>query len=169
MRTLENHQVFPRQLLVRVVNDLLIQRIFYKRYVQWSTILTSALLKTTEFLLTITRARIKWPPDTKCQSVSQFSKKGQFSEVKSSQAHFQNQLSFLLAIIRARKIERVPSFTNCVEIPSLIASKFPHAKKSIYVSVSQVVVKKHNISSAEFTDENNYPHKFINHINSLAP
>jgi len=42
---------FPRQLIVRVVNPPNTEcvTIFYKRSVQWGTILTSALSKTTEF------------------------------------------------------------------------------------------------------------------------
>jgi len=46
-----------------VCHDLL------QRSVQWGTILTNALLKTTEFVLTVTRAPSKWPPNTECVTI----------------------------------------------------------------------------------------------------
>jgi len=43
--------------------------IFYTRSVQWGTILTSTLLKTTDSFSAVTCARSKWPPNTECVTI----------------------------------------------------------------------------------------------------
>jgi len=86
--------------------------IFYKRSVQWGTILTSALLKTTEFFSLQLLVRVV--KDLLIRSVSRFSTKDQFNKVQSSQAHSWKPTSFSLAATRARS-KRPPNM-DCFTI-----------------------------------------------------
>ena len=81
-----------RQLLVRVVNHTLllirsVSRFSTIRSVQWGQTLTVALLRTSEFVSAVTRARNKshTTPNTECVTILY---KNQFSEVKPSHTHF---------------------------------------------------------------------------------
>ena len=77
--------------------------IFYKRSVQWGTILTltqAHFWKPLSFFSTVTRVRSKWPPKT--EFVTIFYKKNQFNEVQSSQALFWKPPSLFSTVTRAR-------------------------------------------------------------------
>jgi len=142
--------------------------IFYKVSVQWGKILTSALLRTTEFCFSAgTCARSKWPPNTECvttfyqisgqwgtiltstlmkttefflrqllvrvvnvlliQSVSRFPTKYQFSEVKSSQAHFWKPPSLsrqvLVRVVNDLLIRSVSRFSTKYQVSEVQSSQ----------------------------------------------
>jgi len=121
-RTFENLRVsvFPRQLLVRVVNHtiLLIRSVsrFYAKH-QFSEVKPSH----THFseppsLSRQLLVRVLHHTLLLIRSVSRFSTKYQFSKVKPSQSHFWEPPSFFSAFTRARSKSHTTPNTECVTI-----------------------------------------------------